>query len=116
MKKFFGWLVMIMCVILILFLLSISFFAIYLKCSKVEIDRYSINSEISHCDYSYSKGNMGVTYSKYIISVRNEEFAHTFEVSSTDYPKYKEGDFVNVEVKTSKDITGNLHREYKILE
>ena len=116
MKKFFSWLVMIMCVILMLLFLSVGFFAIYLDCSKVEINRYSIKSEITHCDYSYSKSDWGTQYSKYIISVRNKEFTYTFEVSSTDYAKYKEGDFVNVEVKTLKDITGNLHREYKLLE
>lgn len=116
MKKFFSWLIMVMCVILILLLLSFSLFAIYLNFSKTEVNRYSINSEISHCDYSYSKGNMGVTYSKYIISVRNEEFTHTFEVSSIDYAKYKEGDFVNVEVIIFEDKTGAQIREYKILE
>ena len=120
MKKFFSQVVsrfsMIVSIILILFLFSISLFSSYLRNYKVEIDRYFINSEVTHFDYSYSNGHRGRQYSKYIISIRNEEFTHTFEVSSVDYAKYKEGDFINVEVKTLKDIIGKLHREYKIVK
>ena len=79
MKEFFGclvdWFYIIILVVLLLFLLCISFFAIYLKCSKVEIDRYFINSEITHCDYSNSKQGLGMRDVKYIVAVRNKEFA-----------------------------------------
>lgn len=73
-----------------------------------EVETYTVGAEISHMDYSaYHMKNSG-TKTKYIIAVRNDEFATVFEVFASEYAEKSVGDIVEVEVV----ITENCFGEY----
>lgn len=91
-------------------LLAIIFSAATLE----EIETYTVGAEISHMDYSaYHVKNSG-TRTKYIIAVRNDEFATVFEVSGSEYAKKSVGDIVEVEVEITADLFGE-YTEYNYL-
>lgn len=79
-----------------------------------EIETYTVGAEISHMDYStYYVKNSGAR-TKYIIAVRNDEFATVFEVSGSEYAKKSVGDIVEVEVEITADLFGE-YTEYNYL-
>lgn len=79
-----------------------------------EIETYTVGAEISHMDYStYYVKNSGAR-TKYIIAVRNDEFATVFEVSGSEYAKKSVGDIVEIEVEITADLFGE-YTEYNYL-
>lgn len=79
-----------------------------------EIETYTVGAEISHMDYSaYHVKNSGAR-TKYIIAVRNDEFATVFEVSGSEYAEKSVGDIVEVEVRATADLFGE-YTEYNYL-
>jgi hypothetical protein len=95
-------------------LIGIILAIIFSAATLEEIETYIVGAEISHMDYSaYHVRNSGAR-TKYIIAVRNDEFATVFEVSDSEYAEKSVGDIVEIEVRTTADLFGE-YTEYNYL-
>ena len=79
---------------------------------ETPVETYTIEAEITHCDYSRSKGG----YESYILSVVDGDFSTTIKVTSSQYAKYQEGDLVAIEVTTYENNFGDIRQSAKLID
>lgn len=79
---------------------------------ETPIETYTIEAEITHCDYSRSKGG----YESYILSIVDGDFATTIKVTSSQYAKYQEGDLATVEITTYENNFGETRQSVKLID
>ena len=79
----------------------------------IEAETYTVGCEISNMDIIVNSSSIR----KYIISVRNDEFAATVDVDAKTYAKYTEGEIVEVKVTVKENKDGTEQKNfYKLAE
>ena len=71
--------------------------------SEVEIESYSVGCEVSQMEYEETKTFFS-TKSHYKMSVRNDDFATTLDITADQFAEFVVGDIVEVEVRIYENI------------
>lgn len=103
---------MIILIILVIGGLAIGVFA---TMTRVEVEVYTVGAEVSQMAYAEEAVSRSQSRPVYKMGVRNDEFAHTFDITDTQFAKYAVGDVVEVEVTIWEYFDGELMYEYKLI-
>lgn len=104
--------------ILAVAVIAITLFAVT-ACAPVieweEVETYTVGCEVSHMDYAERAISRFRTVPVYVMSVRCDDFATTFEVTAKQYAKYTIDEVVEVEVCVMEDSKGNCKFIYNLI-
>ena len=81
-----------------------------------EIDSFTFVAEITHLDKVAFNRQRSSSRANYSASVYNGDwFSYTFNVSSSDYAKYQEGDMVEIKSITTQNIFKQKITNYELI-
>ena len=103
---------MIILIVLVIGGLAIGVFA---TMTRMEVEVYIVGAEVSQMAYAEEAVSRSQSRPVYKMGVRNDEFAHTFDITDTQFAKYAVGDVVEVEVTIWEYFDGELMYEYKLI-
>ena len=103
---------MIILIVLVIGGMAVGVFA---TMTKVEVEVYTVGAEVSQMAYAEESVSRSQSRPVYKMGVRNDEFAHTFDITDTQFAKYAVGDVVEVEVTIWEYFDGELSCEYKLI-
>ena len=103
---------MIILIVLVIGGLAVGVFA---TMTKVEVEVYTVGAEVSQMAYAEESVSRSQSRPVYKMGVRNDEFAHTFDITDTQFAKYAVGDVVEVEVTIWEYFDGEFVYEYKLI-
>jgi hypothetical protein len=102
-------------VILIMLVIGGMAIGMFATMTKVEVEVYTVGAEVSQMAYAEETVNRHQSRPVYKMGVRNDEFAHTFNITDTQFAKYAIGDVVEVEVTIWEYFDGEFVYEYKLI-
>lgn len=88
---------------------------VFATMTRVEVEVYTVGAEVSQMAYAEESVSRSQSRPVYKMGVRNDEFAHTFDITDTQFAKYAVGDVVEVEVTIWEYFDGELSCEYKLI-
>lgn len=103
---------MIILIVLVIGGLAVGVFA---TMTRVEVEVYTVGAEVSQMAYAEEAVSRSQSRPVYKMGVRNDEFAHTFDITDTQFAKYAIGDVVEVEVTIWEYFDGEFVYEYKLI-
>lgn len=103
---------MIILIVLVIGGLAVGVFA---TMTRVEVEVYTVGAEVSQMAYAEESVSRSQSRPVYKMGVRNDEFAHTFDITDTQFAKYAVGDVVEVEVTIWEYFDGEFVYEYKLI-
>ena len=103
---------MIILIVLVIGGLAVGVFA---TMTRVEVEVYTVGAEVSQMAYAEEAVSRSQSRPVYKMGVRNDEFAHTFDITDTQFAKYAVGDVVEVEVTIWEYFDGEFVYEYKLI-
>lgn len=89
-------------------------YAIYDSCTKVEVETYIVGCEISQLAYAEETTGRSSSRPNFVMGVRNDDFATTFEISSDTFARYVVGDVVDVLVTVWEHHDGTITYTYQL--
>lgn len=100
--------------VLVVVLVGLIYAAIY-NITAVEVETYTVGCEVTHVAYAERAVSRSKTTPEFKMGVRNDDFAHTFTISESDFALYVEGDIVEVEVTIWEYYDGTITHSYRLL-
>ena len=115
-NKYFGEVLLdTMMIILIVLVIGGLAVGVFATMTRVEVEVYTVGAEVSQMAYAEEAVSRSQSRPVYKMGVRNDEFAHTFDITDTQFAKYAVGDVVEVEVTIWEYFDGELSCEYKLI-
>ena len=115
-NKYFGEVLLdTMMIILIVLVIGGLAVGVFATMTRVEVEVYTVGAEVSQMAYAEEAVSRSQSSPEYKMGVRNDEFAHTFDITDTQIAKYAVGDVVEVEVTIWEYFDGEFVYEYKLI-
>jgi hypothetical protein len=102
-------------IILIVLVIGGLVVGVFATMTRVEVEVYTVGAEVSQMAYAEESVSRSSSRPVYKMGVRNDEFAHTFDITDTQFAKYAVGDVVEVEVTIWEYFDGEFVYEYKLI-
>jgi hypothetical protein len=115
MDRFFT-VTMIFCLGFALFLVGFAGFTIFNEVTKTEVETYTVGCEVTKTAYAEEATGTRTSRPNYMMGVRCDDFATTFEITEEQFAKYTEKDIVEIEVTVWEYSDGTMKNTYKIIE
>jgi hypothetical protein len=101
--------------LLVLLLIVCPILSIAYEGSKIEVDTFTAECEITQLAYAEETVSKGSSQPAYKMGIRNDDFATTTDITADEFAKYSVGDVVTVEVRVYEYIDGSITKTYKII-
>lgn len=84
--------------------------------TTTEVETYTVGCEVTQLAYAEKSISRSKSRAVYQMGVRNDDFATTIEISSSDFARYVVGDVVEIEVVLLESCFGTCGAEYRLIK